>query len=127
MSPTPARERLGHHARLVHRQVAQRRNELGEHARGLRTAVALPAPTVAITGFLPVWRTLAPECHRRSWRGFGGAAGVVRPGSKALFITRYAENALVGSAPLEAGLHVMTKPLAMDALAVRIPSDRDVL
>ncbi|MCQ8278601.1 PAS domain S-box protein [Acetobacteraceae bacterium KSS8] len=43
-----------------------------------------------------------------------------RPGLKVLFITGYAENAVVGNGDLEPGMHVMTKPFAMDVLASRI-------
>jgi PAS domain S-box-containing protein len=43
-----------------------------------------------------------------------------RPDLKVLFITGYAENAVVGDGRLAHGMHVMTKPFAMDSLAVRI-------
>jgi PAS domain S-box-containing protein len=43
-----------------------------------------------------------------------------RPGLKVLFITGYAENAAIGRAPLEPGMHVLTKPFPMDRLASRI-------
>ena len=43
-----------------------------------------------------------------------------RPGPKILFITGYAENAVVGNGHLEPGMQVLTKPFAMNALAVRI-------
>jgi CheY-like chemotaxis protein len=48
------------------------------------------------------------------------AARLVRPDLKVLFITGYAENAVVGNGHLEPGMHVMTKPFAMDALGTRI-------
>jgi len=48
----------------------------------------------------------------------------LRPGLKVLFITGYAENAVVGNGHLEPGMHVLTKPFAMDALAGRI---RDII
>lgn len=51
--PTPAGEALAHHARLILRQVAQMRGELGEHASGLRATVRLAANTAALTEFLP--------------------------------------------------------------------------
>ena len=38
-----------------------------------------------------------------------------------LFITGYAENAVVGNGHLEPGMQVLTKPFAMDALASRTP------
>ena len=48
------------------------------------------------------------------------AARVGRPELKILFITGYAENAVVGNGFLDPGMHVMTKPFAMEALAGRI-------
>jgi DNA-binding response OmpR family regulator len=39
-----------------------------------------------------------------------------------LFITGYAEIAAIGSGRLEPGMHVMTKPFAMEAMASRIKS-----
>jgi signal transduction histidine kinase len=48
------------------------------------------------------------------------AARVIRPALKVLFITGYAENALVGKFQLERGMHVLTKPFAIQALAGRI-------
>ncbi|MBB5692942.1 hybrid sensor histidine kinase/response regulator [Muricoccus pecuniae] len=53
-------------------------------------------------------------------RQMADAARLARPGLKVLFITGYAENAAVGNGHLEPGMHVMTKPFAMDALATRI-------
>ncbi len=42
------------------------------------------------------------------------------PGLKVLFITGYAENAVLGHGHLDPGMHVLTKPFAMDILADRI-------
>jgi CheY-like chemotaxis protein len=53
-------------------------------------------------------------------RQMADAAKHRRPDLKVLFITGYAENALVGNGQLESGMHVMTKPFAMEALATRI-------
>ncbi len=53
-------------------------------------------------------------------RQMADAARLTRPGLKVLFITGYAENAVVGNGHLEPGMHVVTKPFAMEALAVRI-------
>jgi len=39
-----------------------------------------------------------------------------------LFITGYEENAAVGNGHLEPGMHVLSKPFAMDKLASRINS-----
>jgi CheY-like chemotaxis protein len=48
------------------------------------------------------------------------AARETRPGLKVLFITGYAENATIGKGRLEPGMHVLTKPFAMDKLAARV-------
>ena len=53
-------------------------------------------------------------------RQMADAARAMRPDLKVLFITGYAENAVVGNGHLEAGMHVLTKPFAMEALASRI-------
>lgn len=43
-----------------------------------------------------------------------------RPDLKVLFITDYAENSLIGNGHLLPGMHVLTKPFAIEALASRI-------
>ena len=53
-------------------------------------------------------------------RQVADAARALRPGLKVLFITGYAENAVLGHGHLDPGMHVLTKPFAMDALAGRI-------
>jgi CheY-like chemotaxis protein len=53
-------------------------------------------------------------------RQVADAARVNRPNLKVLFITGYAENAVVSKARLEKGMFVITKPFQMDALAARI-------
>ena len=53
-------------------------------------------------------------------RQVADAARASRPGLKVLFITGYAENAVLSHGHLDPGMHVMTKPFAMDALATRI-------
>ncbi len=53
-------------------------------------------------------------------RQMADAARIGRPDLKILFITGYAENAVVGNGHLDPGMHVMTKPFAMEALAGRI-------
>jgi CheY-like chemotaxis protein len=53
-------------------------------------------------------------------RQMADAARANRPELKVLFITGYAENAAVGNGYLEAGMHVLTKPFAVQALASRI-------
>jgi two-component SAPR family response regulator len=57
-------------------------------------------------------------------RQLAEAARAARPDLRVLFITGYAENALVGNGQLEPGMQVMSKPFAVDALARRI---RDLL
>jgi PAS domain S-box-containing protein len=53
-------------------------------------------------------------------RQMADAARVSRPDLKVLFITGYAENAVVGNGHLDPGMAVLTKPFAVDGLAVRI-------
>jgi signal transduction histidine kinase len=48
------------------------------------------------------------------------AARQFRPGLKVLFITGYAENAVLSHGHLAPGMHVLTKPFAMETLAARI-------
>ena len=48
------------------------------------------------------------------------AARDLRPGLKVLFITGYAENAVLGNSQVDPGTQVLTKPFAMDTLANRI-------
>ena len=53
-------------------------------------------------------------------RQVADAARVSRPDLKVLFITGYAENAVIGSGRLENGMFVLTKPFQMEILADRI-------
>lgn len=53
-------------------------------------------------------------------RQIADAARVGRPHLKVLFITGYAENAVLGHGHLDPGMQVLTKPFAMEDLANRI-------
>ena len=53
-------------------------------------------------------------------RQVADAARVSRPELKVLFITGYAENAVIGRGRLDKGMFVMTKPFQMEMLADRI-------
>ncbi|PZQ51734.1 MAG: hybrid sensor histidine kinase/response regulator [Novosphingobium pentaromativorans] len=53
-------------------------------------------------------------------RQMADAARVHRPDLKVLFITGFAENALLNNGQLEPGMSVLTKPFAVDTLAGRI-------
>jgi CheY-like chemotaxis protein len=53
-------------------------------------------------------------------RQVADAARNLRPELKVLFITGYAENAVLSHGHIDAGMHVLTKPFAMEALASRI-------
>jgi signal transduction histidine kinase/CHASE3 domain sensor protein/CheY-like chemotaxis protein len=53
-------------------------------------------------------------------RQMADAARIVRPDLKVLFITGYAPSAVVGNGRLQHGMHVMTKPFALDTLAARV-------
>lgn len=53
-------------------------------------------------------------------RQVADAARARRPGLKVLFITGYAENAVLSHGHLSPGMHVITKPFAMEVLTARI-------
>ncbi|MDP3317323.1 MAG: response regulator, partial [Devosia sp.] len=53
-------------------------------------------------------------------RQVADAARVSQPRLEVLFITGYAENAVLNHGHLEQGMHVMTKPFQMDAFARRV-------
>ncbi|WP_428311807.1 PAS domain-containing protein [Hydrocarboniphaga sp.] len=53
-------------------------------------------------------------------RQLADAARVLRPGLKVLFVTGYAHNAAVGNGLLEPGMEIITKPFAIDKLAMRV-------
>ncbi len=53
-------------------------------------------------------------------RQMADAARMSRPGLKVLFITGYAENALLNNGQLEPGMSVLTKPFVVDTLGARI-------
>jgi CheY-like chemotaxis protein len=53
-------------------------------------------------------------------RQLADAGIVLRPDLKILFITGYAENAVVGDGHLRRGMQLVTKPFAMDELARRV-------
>ncbi len=53
-------------------------------------------------------------------RQVADAARGLRPDLKVLFITGYAENAVVDHGHLAPGMHVLTKPFTMDALGGRV-------
>lgn len=53
-------------------------------------------------------------------RELADAAREARPGMKVLFVTGYAENAVFSHGHLRAGMHVLTKPFEIEALAGRM-------
>ncbi|KRE16513.1 hypothetical protein ASE66_11435 [Bosea sp. Root483D1] len=53
-------------------------------------------------------------------RQFADAARARRPGLEVLFITGYAENAVLNHGHLDAGMHIMTKPFEMEVFARRV-------
>ena len=55
-------------------------------------------------------------------RQLADAARLTRPALKVLFITGYAESAIIGHGHLDPGMHVVTKPFVMRAFAERIKS-----
>ncbi|GAC1575818.1 MAG: hypothetical protein NVS3B5_07050 [Sphingomicrobium sp.] len=57
-------------------------------------------------------------------RQVADAARVNRPELKILFITGFAENAVIGRGRLDSGMFVLTKPFQMEMLAERV---RDII
>jgi CheY-like chemotaxis protein len=53
-------------------------------------------------------------------RQLADAARATRPELKVLFITGYAENAIIGNGQLAPGMQVLTKPFVVEALAGRV-------
>jgi CheY-like chemotaxis protein len=53
-------------------------------------------------------------------RQMAEAGRVTRPGLKVLFITGYAENAVLGNGALDPGMQVITKPFVVEVLGARI-------
>ena len=53
-------------------------------------------------------------------RQVADAARTVRPDLKVLFITGYAEQAVIGEGQLRPGMHILTKPFSMEDLGRRI-------
>ncbi|MFC3607416.1 ATP-binding protein [Stutzerimonas tarimensis] len=53
-------------------------------------------------------------------RQLADAARYIRPGLKVLFVTGYAEHAVLGDGDLEKGMHVMTKPFSMEILMATV-------
>jgi CheY-like chemotaxis protein len=53
-------------------------------------------------------------------RQLADAALVARPGLKVLFITGYAETAVIGDNTLQPNMHIVTKPFALETLGRRI-------
>ena len=53
-------------------------------------------------------------------RQVADAARELRPGLPVLFITGYAETAVLNQGQLEPGMHIMTKPFALKAMAARV-------
>ncbi len=53
-------------------------------------------------------------------RQLADAAIVTRPDLKVLFITGYAENAVIGAGHLKPGMHILTKPFSLETLGCRV-------
>jgi PAS domain S-box-containing protein len=53
-------------------------------------------------------------------RQLADAALVTRPNLKILFITGYAENAVVGAGHLKPGMHILTKPFSLETLGGKV-------
>jgi PAS domain S-box-containing protein len=86
--------------------------EAGDGAAGLRilhssTSVDLLISDVGLPGGM-------------NGRQLADAARTMRPELKVLFITGYAENAIIGNGQLEPGMRVLTKPFVVETFAARV-------
>jgi PAS domain S-box-containing protein len=86
--------------------------EAGDGAAGLRilqsdTPVDLLVSDVGLPGGM-------------NGRQLADAARTIRPDLKVLFITGYAENAIIGSGQLGPGMRVLTKPFVVETFAARV-------
>ncbi len=119
--PTSAGEALAHHARLIQRQIAQMRGELGEHASGLRATVRLAVNTATLTEFLPerlgTWMAAHPqidvELKQRQ------SIEIARSVSAGL-----AEIGILSDAVDTTKLNL--RPFAIDRLVVVVPRDHEL-
>ena len=57
-------------------------------------------------------------------RQVADAGRQLRPGLRVLFITGYAENAVIGHGHLGHGMQIITKPFTIEAVATKV---RDIL
>ena len=86
--------------------------EAGDRPSGLKLLDATPGIDLRITDVgLP---------GGLNGRQVADAARAARPGLKVLFITGYAENAVLNHGHIEPGMEVLTKPFAVDELAGRV-------
>jgi signal transduction histidine kinase len=86
--------------------------EAGDGAAAMRLLTAGAAPDLLVTDVgLP---------GQMNGRQVADAALERVPGLKVLFITGYAENAVIGSGQLAPNMALLTKPFAMEALASRV-------
>ena len=86
--------------------------EAADGASGLRILQAQPSVDLLVTDVgLP---------GGMNGRQLADVARLTHPQLKVLFITGYAEQAVLGDAGPPSGMQVMTKPFAMEALALRI-------
>jgi CheY-like chemotaxis protein len=86
--------------------------EAGDGAAGLRilqsdTPVDLLVSDVGLPGGM-------------NGRQLADAARTIRPDLKVLFITGYAENAIIGNSQLGRGMRVLTKPFVVETFASRV-------
>ena len=88
--------------------------EAGDGAAALRILAAGARPDLLVTDVgLP---------GQMNGRQVADAALTRMPGLKVLFITGYAENAVIGNGRLEPNMALVTKPFAMETLAAKVRS-----
>ncbi|GGE31780.1 LysR family transcriptional regulator [Agaricicola taiwanensis] len=121
VSPTEAGDALAHHARLILRQMARMRGELGEHAKGLRKTIRILANTAALTEFLP--ERLAP------WMAARPTIDVELKERQSTEIARAVSLGLADMGVLSAAVDtggLSLQPFATDRLVVLVPRHHEL-
>jgi len=116
VTATAAGEALAHHARIILRQMAQMRGELGEHASGLRATVRVAANTAALTEFLP--QRLAP------WMAANPRIDIALKERQSAEVARAVASGLVEIGILSDAVDtsgLVLRPFAVDRLVVIAP------
>ncbi|HLY87673.1 MAG TPA: response regulator [Acetobacteraceae bacterium] len=95
-------------------------DDLEQSVNAMPTPVDRVVATAGLQGGADLLVTDVGLPNGMNGRQLADAARELRPGLKVLFITGYAENALLSEGHLGRGMQAMTKPFTMEELAVRL-------